>query len=464
MLIRDAEVAEGLLRDLRLCAGRIAEIDARLPRADGERVLDAQGGALLPGLHDHHLHLFALAAARRSLRCGPPGIRDREALRSALRGTGPGTGWIRGVAYHESVAGELDAAALDALRSDRPLRIQHRSGALWMLNSRGLEALGLARHSAPAGVERDGTGCPTGRLFGLDAWLRERLGETAEPSLAEVGRELAAHGVTGLTDAGPDNGDAEFAALARALQRGDLPQRLIVMGRADLAPQVAERIQRGPRKVLLRESELPAFDELCAWIEAAHRDGRAVAIHCVTRVELVFAQAAFAAAGCRRGDRIEHASLAPLDAIAEIASLPLTVVTQPHFLRERGDDYRRDVAPHEQPDLYRCRSWRERGVELAAGTDAPFGEADPWAVMRASVERCSAGGALLGADEALAPEAALALFTGPGERPGAAPRRIEAGAVADLCLLDRPWREARRELASRCVRATWCGGELVFGS
>ncbi|WP_229758442.1 hypothetical protein [Peterkaempfera bronchialis] len=54
----------------------------------------------------------------------------------------PGT-WVRGVGYHESVAGPLDRDRLDALVAHRPVRVQHRSGALWILNSAGAALLGL---------------------------------------------------------------------------------------------------------------------------------------------------------------------------------------------------------------------------------------------------------------------------------------------------------------------------------
>ena len=61
MLIRDAEVG-GERCDVRLAEGRIAEVGPALaPFADD--VLEAAGGALLPGLQDHHIHLQALAAA-----------------------------------------------------------------------------------------------------------------------------------------------------------------------------------------------------------------------------------------------------------------------------------------------------------------------------------------------------------------------------------------------------------------
>ena len=72
MLIARAEIDGVAPLDVRIADGRIAEIGRGLARRAGETRLDAGGGALLPGLHDHHLHLFALAAAEASLRCGPP--------------------------------------------------------------------------------------------------------------------------------------------------------------------------------------------------------------------------------------------------------------------------------------------------------------------------------------------------------------------------------------------------------
>ena len=69
---------------------------------------------------------------------------------------------------------------------------------------------------------------------------------------------------------------------------------------------------------------------------------------------------------------------------------------------------------------------------------------------------------MLGPDERLTPEQALALFTGPAEAPGAAPRPLAVGAVADLCLLDRPWREARRRLDGEHVVASFVDGSPVW--
>lgn len=470
MLIRDAELGAGSVQgtciaDVRVADGRIAEIAPRLQRrGDDEPLIDAGGAALLPGLHDHHLHLYALAAALDSLPCGPPEVRDAEALRRALQAQAAtlGTGeWLRGTGYHESVAGDLDRAALDALLPAVPLRIQHRSGRLWLLNSAA-----LAQIESPSGddpLERV-AGRATGRLYDADDWLRTRLPRTPR-SLSRVSARLARHGVTGVTDTTHTNDLAAVGRFRDAQARGELRQRLRLMGDASLDALVdTPLLQRGEHKFHLHDHALPDFDALCADIRRAHAAGRGAAFHCVSRTDLVFALAALREAGVRAGDRIEHASVLPPELLDEVAALRLAVVTQPHFLTERGDEYRREVAAEDQPWLYRLGGVLAAGVPLAAGSDAPFGDADPWAAMQAAVGRRSRDGHAFGAGEALTPEQALALFLSPPEAPGAAPRRVAAGAVADLCLLDRPWRQARAALAETGCRATLRGPEVLWAS
>jgi predicted amidohydrolase YtcJ len=56
-------VVDGRLVDVRASGGVITEIDRRLPARPGDDEVDGRRGALIPGLHDHHVHLLALAAA-----------------------------------------------------------------------------------------------------------------------------------------------------------------------------------------------------------------------------------------------------------------------------------------------------------------------------------------------------------------------------------------------------------------
>jgi predicted amidohydrolase YtcJ len=182
----------------------------------------------------------------------------------------------------------------------------------------------------------------------------------------------------------------------------------------------------------------------------------------VTQTELIFALTALQEAGPLPGDRIEHASLTPDASLTLMQQTGVTVVTQPGFAFERGDQYLRDVASEEQPLLYRCRSFLRHGIPLGGSTDAPYGLPDPWGAMRAAVHRRTAAGRILGEDETLSPEEALALFTSPLEAPGAPPRRVEVGAVADLCLLSRRWKEARTRLLASDVAATFRDGQRIF--
>ncbi|HET9629642.1 MAG TPA: amidohydrolase family protein, partial [Novosphingobium sp.] len=242
---------------------------------------------------------------------------------------------------------------------------------------------------------------------------------------------------------------------------GKLWQRVILAGRPDLPDRSDAALQVRYAKLHLHEARLPDYDETCRMVVASHDHGRPVAIHCVTLAELVFALGVVADAGVLPGDRIEHAGIAADEQVAAIAALGLIVVTQPNFIAERGDAYRADVEPAEQPWLYRGAAFLKAGVALAAGSDAPFGHPDPWAAMAAAVTRQSAAGHTIGPAERLTPEQALMLYLGQGDAPQQA-RRIAVGAPADLCLLDRDWSAARTDLERGLVKLTVRSGETLF--
>jgi predicted amidohydrolase YtcJ len=328
---------------------------------------------------------------------------------------------------------------------------------MWLLNSLALETL-LANAAAPPGLERE-DGRYTGRLFDADDWLRQALG-SQPPDLSAVSRDLAARGLTGLTDMSPRNDPSMAQHFAAQTEAGALVQHVTLAGTLDLAGAEPRGWNLGPAKLHLHENALPEFDHCLGFIRAAHQQGRGVAVHCVTEVELVFTLALFEAAGTVAGDRIEHLSIADPNHIARIAALGLPVCVQPHFITERGAQYLRDVPPADHSHLYRLRSLAEAGMRLLGGSDAPFGSADPWAAMAAAVARQTDGGTIMGADEGLTPERALALYLADPAAPWDE-RNLTVGDAADLCLLDRPWSDTRCNLASTGVRLTLIGGEVV---
>lgn len=454
VLIADAEVLNLGRTSVRIEGTRIAAVGDLAPVA-GEHVVHARGRLLLPGLHDHHCHLAALAARDASVVCGPPEVSD--ALQLAQQLERPGAGWLRGILYHESVMGLPTARELDRLVPHRPLRMQHRGGRMWLLNSPALDLL-LAHGEPPPGLERDGNGY-TGRLFDEDRWLHDALGGTP-PDLLAVSARLAAWGVTGVTDMSPRNDPDMAAHFQQQRASGALVQRIVIAGALSLAHAPPGDWGVGPAKLHLHEGALPDFDAAQGFVAAAHAQGRAVAIHCVTEVELVFAIAAIEVAGTLAGDRIEHASVASPELVARMAELGLAVCVQPHFIAERGDRYLADVEARHLPDLYRLQTLADAGIALAGGSDAPFASADPWSAMAAAVSRQTVSGAIIGRREALSPESALALYL---KEPLhlSRERRVAAGSAADLCLIDRPWAQARLDLSKVSALLTVASGRIV---
>jgi predicted amidohydrolase YtcJ len=381
-------------------------------------------------------------------------------LREADRAL-PAGAWLRVVGYHESIAGDLDRHGVDGLVPFRPARVQDRTGARWTFNSAAVAALALGSGEHP-GIEREVGGLPTGRLHRGDGWLRDRLPLVAQPDLAPVGRRLAAAGVTGVTDCTAWTEPGGFTALADAVLTGALPQRITVTGAIELvdAPLPAG-LHRGPVKVVLDDAAYPALDDLVATIDRAHAADRAVAVHTVTRASLVLAVAAFDGASRRRGDRLEHGSVVPPELDDAVRDLGLTIVTQPAFVRERGDRYLEDVDPDDIPHLYRCGSLLDAGIPVAGGSDAPYSDLDPWPAIRTATTRRTASGHVLGPVEAVDELTALGLWLGPAEDPGGPPRRVAVGEVADLVLVDRSLADLLEYPCGEAVVATIVGGRVV---
>jgi predicted amidohydrolase YtcJ len=429
LLLVDVEV-DGRRGDVHVRDGRVLAVGEQLPRPDGADVRHAGGGALLPGLHDHHVHLLATAAARTSVPCGPPEVADLAGLRRALRAA-PADRAVRGTGYHDDVAGPLDRLLLDELVPDRPARVQHRSGAVWTLNSRALHEVGL-----PAQGD--------GRLWRGDPALRPSpRHDEVWPDLAGLGRELAHLGVLGVSDATPDTDPAAAARIAAA----DLPQQVRLMG--------VEQDPSGtpaPRKVLLADEDDLDWHALLALVRDTHAAGRPVAVHTVTRASLVAVLSVLEATGAVPGDRLEHAAVVPPDLVGAIARLGLCVVTQPAMAAARGDDYLRDVDPCDRDDLWPYASLLAAGVAVAPSSDAPYGPLDPWTVLRQSRDRRTPSGAVLRPAERVPVRQALDGLLSPLEQPGGPPRRVEVGAPADLVLLDAPLAEALREPSCERVR------------
>ena len=256
MLIRRATLLHGNVVDIRVGA-TIRAIGPHLEPVIGEEVLDADLGTVIPGLHDHHVHLRAAAAVAGSVQVGPSHARNRVELARILA-TAPtdADGWIRAVGYHDSVAGPLDRRTLDEMSPAAPVRVQHRSGALWTLNSPALERIGRTDH-------------PDGRfLRNVDSFaLPERA-----PSMLDLSARWSGFGITGVTDATPDQTRVDLKTIGAEHLSGQLRQRVHAMAPAEIG--TVPGLSIGPTKRILDDAALD-LDALQHWIATTHAAGRA---------------------------------------------------------------------------------------------------------------------------------------------------------------------------------------------
>jgi predicted amidohydrolase YtcJ len=422
--------------DLLVRDGRIAEAAPGAGGGDVE-VVDLEGRPTLPGLVDHHTHLFALAASWTSVDCSPAALEAAGGLVATLRAARErvGRGWVRGIGYDMVASGAIDRTDLDRAKAG-PVRIQDRTGIFWVLDSAGLALVVADSNERPEEVAVDGAGRPTGVIRRGDRWLRGRLVEEP-PDLHQVGEWLARRGVTAVTDAGATNTDDDVATLRSA----GLPQRITVMTGNPSPPAGGV----GPVKLVLDGDRLPDLADLQSKVMAAHDAGRAVAVHAVDPESVVLALAA----GLGPGDRIEHATHVPDDVVPLMANAGVTVVVQPGLVETRGDRYLEEVPAREHHELHRLKSFLDAGIHVMGGSDAPFGPADPWRHIAAAVRRRTSTGVAFGPGESLPAIEALRLYLGPP---------LEPGAAADVAVLDATWDDLADDPA---VAMTFVGGRRV---
>ena len=459
--VRDGAVlAIGTLGEVREAAGSAAER------------IDCGGATVLPGLLDPHLHLLALGARGAHFDCGEHG--GVAALLAALRAHAarlPPRAWVRAEGLDETRLERLPTPAeLDAAAGGRPVRLRHRSRHASLLGGEALGRLGGARGSARQ------AGGPTGLVCGREGEIARLLGPLPAALLADglraLGVELAACGLTTVADATP-RARRGLGPIRAAIAAGDLPQRVHVMRRPGTVAWAGEpRLRPGPVKLLVEEGPQglrPSPPALARAVARAAACGAQVAVHCTGAATLVAALAAFAAlpraqrAGRRH--RLEHLGECPPPLVACIAALGLAVVTNPAFVRHRGDVYREETPAVAWGWLYRARSLLAAGVPLAGASDAPVAPLSPWPAIAVARTRRTAGGAVLGPAERVSAAAALGLFT-----TGAAFAlhaddlgRLAPGGPADLVVVEPdPLRAAPDEVADTRVRLTMIAGRIVW--
>jgi predicted amidohydrolase YtcJ len=246
-------------------AGRIVAIggdDAmRELVGPGTEVVDLQGGLLLPGFQDAHVH--PLMAGIEMLRCD---LHDTESAADALAvvtdyaQANPDLTWVVGGGWsmEHYPGGTPTRQLLDRAVPDRPAFFTNRDGHGAWVNTKALELAGLGVGTAdPADgrIEREADGYPAGTLHEGAADLVSRLLPPVGPDDQLAGLRVAQDhlfslGVTSWQDAavGEMFGQEDILAVyLRAARSGDLIARVVGAlwwDRGRSSEQIPELIER----------------------------------------------------------------------------------------------------------------------------------------------------------------------------------------------------------------------------
>jgi len=160
--------------------GKISQVGPPGP-ARGAASVDLDGGTLLPGFTDAHLHpVFAGDQLRRCDLQAASTAPEYAALVAAYAGDHPDEEWITGGGWAMDAfpRGIPTRELLDAVVPDRPVFLPNRDGHGAWVNSKALTLAGIDRLTpdpADGRIERDAEGEPSGMLQEGAAWLVERL-------------------------------------------------------------------------------------------------------------------------------------------------------------------------------------------------------------------------------------------------------------------------------------------------
>jgi len=180
-------------------------------------VIDLQGKMILPSFIDTHVHWDLVGEKEQS--CAIPGPFDgatkentRQKIEECIAEGNDFNGWFVGLGYSESIFPDKDYKEfLDEIISDRPVFLESESGHDAIVNTKGLEALGITKDSeSPPGGEFDknANGELTGRLIEDPAreFAKDKIPfPPNDPNFLANGYKIAqeqtnANGVTGIID------------------------------------------------------------------------------------------------------------------------------------------------------------------------------------------------------------------------------------------------------------------------
>lgn len=455
-------------------------------------LIDCGGKTVVPGFHDAHCHVVSYAESLVNVDVSPAFVRSIEGIIGKIKEVAelvpPGT-WVRAAGYNEFYLDEKRHPTrqdLDRATFSHPVKLAHRSGHAYVLNSPAMSLAGITNETEepPGGlIERDlETGEPNGLLYGMGPYLNRVVPALSDSemanAIAQAGKRLLSLGVTSVQDASPGNGLERWQQFLAWKRRGLFAPRTVLMfnpSELNHLPLLNKRcrLSTGSVKIVadeVRGSLNPPQAELNTASASIHDRDLQIAIHAVEENTIDAAMEALRYAHDRyphpARHRVEHCSICTPGTALRLASLGAMVVTNPAFIYYSGERYLATVPGYQKEHLYAISTMLKAGLRVAAGSDAPVADPDPLIGIYAAVTRKAESGQEVLPAEAVSVLDALKLYTVNAAfscfREGQV-GTIAAGKYADLAVLNAdPSHVSPQDLKDLKVDMTILAGKIVY--
>ncbi len=505
------------IRDENIVAvGSAAEIEKLI--GGQTEVLQANGGMLVPGFIDAHVHFLdggrTIAAVQ---------LRDAQSPQEFTRriaefanGSEPGE-WITGGTWdHTNWGGELPRRDwIDSVTPDNPVWVMRLDGHMGVANSLALRLAGVDAETPDISggeIVRDADGGPTGVLkdnaMGLmfDAMPEPTDGQL-DAFLEAAMDYVASNGVTSVHDMF-DGGAYNWRTLEtyrRALARGTLITRIYGVTPLAQWQQLADYIAKNGRgdewlkvggvKGFMDGSLgshtaafiepyadapddsgflLDTLDDLRVWIEGADAAGLQLIVHAIGDKAIrdlldIYHDVAQANGTKDRRFRMEHAQHIHPDDIPRFKIQDVIASMQPYHAIDDGRWAEGVIGSERVQTTYAFRSLIDDGARVAFGSDWYVAPASPLegiyaAVTRRTLDDKNPDGWV--PEQKITVEEALLAYTREGAYAAFEENRkgmIRPGFLADLVLIDRDLTTIPPEsIRDASVLKTIVDGRVVF--
>jgi predicted amidohydrolase YtcJ len=431
---------------------------------NAQRRIQLNNKVLAPGFIDAHNHFMIYCMWLPYLDCRLPLNGDMDELLEKISSKAEELSrgeWVKGWGFADYKVKQRrfpTLAELDKVALHNPVGIIHVSGHSAVVNSKGLEYLGITKQTPdPSGgkIERDkNTGQPNGVLhetamlgLSIESTNKEFVALNADKQMEAIraaAEEYAQMGITTTCDAlsAPDI----LSIYQSAEKKGVLKCRVVAMPYYDSSASVLESgLRSGFGSEMFRLGPMKLFGDgslsgRTAAVSIPYQDSTNTGIlyrsqevldDIINELDKKDFQIAVHAIGDRaveqvinsyqkvlgkdkqniKRHRIEHAGILNPDLIKSMADLDLVVAVQPRMLYEQGDGFFRSCGEERIQWVYPYRELIEHGIHVAGSSDCPVVSPDPILGMRDSIMRKTEEGRVLAPSQRLDADMALRMYT-----------------------------------------------------